>query len=319
VSIAFQADRPACSRRAIALCCDDRYLPFAAFMAWQIATLSPERDFDICICSIDGLELPKSLDHLGVRLCQIEAEAAFDGMGRDQRQTVSTYLRLALPDAFANDYDRILYLDSDIFVQGGDLAALLSIDLKGRPIAAVRDNPQWRTPNRRPADLKALGLAAAPYFNAGVLLIETRPWLDANTLGRAQVVGQTQADKLVHKDQTLLNVVFHQNWAEISPVWNWQYVQKSRLFESMADAHLVHFIGPNKPWKDPKGIFPPRFAKALAPFVATHFPDRGSITIRSEPARNSAEMRKMLRLHYIAAPRMAHYLDRFPTDMTVHT
>ena len=213
-------------------------------MAWQIATLSPERDFDICICSFDRLELPKSLDHLGVRLCQIEAEAAFDGMGRDQRQTVSAYLRLALPDAFADDYDRILYLDSDIFVQGGDLAALLSIDMKGRPIAAVRDNPQWRTPNRRPAELRALGLAAAPYFNSGVLLIETRPWLDANTLGRAQSVGQTQADKLVHKDQTLLNVVFHQNWAE---------------------------------------------------------------------------MRKMLWLHYMAAPRMAHYLDRFPTDLTVHT
>ena len=56
--------------------------------------------------------------------------------------------------------------------------------------------------------------------------------------------------------------MLHGGWAEISPVWNWQYTWASRLFEAMADAHVVHFIGPKKPWRHDGGELPLRFRRA---------------------------------------------------------
>ncbi len=62
-------------------------------------------------------------------------DGVFAGL-RSRRRAAprSVYLRLALPAAFAGQYRRLLYYDSDIFVQSGDLAALLGIDLGGNAL-----------------------------------------------------------------------------------------------------------------------------------------------------------------------------------------
>ncbi len=314
MTVTCRSDGPARSRHAVAFCCDANYLPYAAFAADRIAKAAPERDFDILICAAEPLDLPPAL---GLRGCFIETGGMFDGMGLDARRTVSTYLRLALPDALAGDYDRILYLDADIHVQGGDLGALLRVDLGGLPAAAVRDNQQWRSPARHPADLKALGLGNAAYFNAGVMLIDVAAWRAAGILQQALEFGARHAGRMTHKDQTLLNAVLQRQWAELSPVWNWQYTRSSRLFEAMADAHLVHFIGPTKPWADPKGQLPPRFARDLAGFMARHFPDRPAPVPGPGPMARPGAARALAWRHLLAADRTTRFLARFPDDLTV--
>ena len=158
---------------AVVFACDLNYLPYALFAAAQIATLAPERNFDICLCSPDeALEPVRACLELALRHCQVPTGGMFSGLNLDARRTEAMYLRLALPEAFAGQYRRLLYLDSDVFVQGGDFGTLLNADIGGRAVAAVLDNIQWRTPGRRPVEFRRLGLPAAPYLNSGVLLID---------------------------------------------------------------------------------------------------------------------------------------------------
>lgn len=313
-----QSNRPASARSAVVFCCDENYLPYALFAANQIIRQHPDGDFDVCLCHTDKLALPKSLAPLGIRVVTIDTNDMFDGFGLDARRTASTYLRLALPDAFSGEYDRILYLDSDIFVQGGDIAALLNVDLAAHPVAAVRDNMQWRTPNRLIPEFKQFGIPNAPYFNAGIMLIDVQSWQRQKVLDDALTFGASNAGTMPRNDQTLLNVVLHKNWAELSPVWNWQYSEKARLFEPMVGANILHFIGPRKPWTDTEGELPPMFLNALSDFLTRHMPKHALSKRALPPLMKSGLMRRMLLRHLISLSKMQNYLRRFPTDLTTY-
>lgn len=312
------ADRPARASSAVVFACDRGYAPFAQFAAWQVARLSPDRGFDIVVCAADpGMTLCPALAALGVRLCRIDVGRLFDGLALDRR-SVATYFRLALPAALAGDYRRLLYLDSDVYVQGGDFAALLGLDLGGRPVAAVRDNIQWRTPERQPEEFRRMGLATAPYFNAGVLLIDVAAWRKERVLERCLAVGAANPRALVRLDQSLLNIVLHGGWAELAPCWNWQYTRASMLFEAMEVVHVVHFIGPKKPWRHVGGALPLKYRRAYRSFLAQHFPEAAPIGEDGlPPHRNQGYLRQILLRHFLAVRRFSAYLGRFETDLTV--
>jgi lipopolysaccharide biosynthesis glycosyltransferase len=312
------SDRSAVHRRAVVFCCYGSYVPYAALAAVRIAALHPQRSFDICLCSGEvPLELPASLASADLRICRFRTGDLFQGLRLDRGATSDVYLRLALPAAFASDYDRILYLDADLFVQGGDFEALLDLDLGGRALGAVRDNTQWRTPKRHASQFRQLGLPAAPYFNAGVLLMDVATYNASDLLGHCLRLGRQEAGRMTRHDQNLYNAVLRGDWAEISPLWNWQYTWASRFFEAMQEAHIVHFIGSRKPWKDPDGQLPPRFARAMAEFIALHWPERATPPVGLGPALDARLMRKHLWKHWLGASAMARYLARFPTDLTV--
>ncbi|WP_420023083.1 glycosyltransferase family 8 protein [Cereibacter azotoformans] len=317
MALNVEASRPARARQAVIFCCDRNYYPYAMFAAAQIAGRHPDRGFDICIASLEAIEEPHSLSELAVRHCTIDAAHLFADFGLDDRRTAVTYLRLVLPEAFSEDYDRILYLDSDIYIQGGDLAALLALPLAARPLAAVRDNKQWRTPSRRMVDFDRLGLPQRPYFNSGVLLFDVPAFRAANLLQEALRIGRSQGRQLVRHDQSLLNAAVLGNWAELSPSWNWQYTWSSRLFAAMLGPNIIHFIGRCKPWCDPDNLLSPQFARDLQIFLARHFPDHPPLPLGPGMLPDSLAMRRMLMKHLLSSGRLARYLERFPSDLTV--
>ncbi len=318
MAVTVQSSRPATSRQAVVFCCNDAYLPFALHAATQIAALSVDRTFDICLCCSEAwLTVPDSLQDLGLRVCRIEVGDLFAGLRLDANRTADVYLRLALPMALAADYDRILYLDSDIFVQGGDFAALLAVDLGGHAVGAVRDNIQWRTPNRRPAQFKRLGLPTAPYFNAGVLLMDVARCNATDLLGRCLDLGRRERARMIRHDQNLYNAVLQGDWAELGAIWNWQYSWAARLFEAMRSPHIVHFIGTLKPWADREGQFSPRFARSFDAFLAAHFPGRPRVPVSAGMRPDDRRMLRMLVKHYLSSAKLARYLARFPDDLTV--
>jgi lipopolysaccharide biosynthesis glycosyltransferase len=203
-------------------------------------------------------------------------------------------------------------------VQGGDLPALLALDLGGHALAAVRDNIQWRTPGRRPEQFRRLGLPAAPYFNSGVLLIDVAAFNDADLLGRCLALAAANPGRMQGHDQNLLNGVLHGDWAELAPTWNWQYTRASMLFEAMEPANIVHFIGAKKPWSHAGGALPLRFRRAYREFFAAHFPGEPAVGPDGpEPHRNRRYLRSMLLRHLLSLGSMADYLDRFETDLSV--
>lgn len=316
----LDADKKARFRKAIVFCCDNNYLPFAMHAATEIVRAAPKRDFDICLCyGEQPVTIPDSLGDLDVRLCRIDTQGCFEGLRLDKGKTHDVYLRIALPSVFADDYDRILYLDADIFVQGGDFSRLMDVDMGSHCVAAVRDNVQWRTPDRQNARNTMKGVPASAYFNAGVMLMDVRGYLDRDPMAQCIDFGRAHRAELKRHDQNLYNAVLQGNWAELSPMWNWQFSRAARLFSTLVSPHVLHFIGPEKPWKDREGQFEPRFIASYRRFIETHFPDHAlppDPETRLTP--DSMRVTKMLVKHLLSRRKMARYLARFPSDMTVH-
>ncbi len=319
VVIEVEANRPPVHCRAVIFYCYGSYLPYAALLASRLAALHPNRRSDICVCTgAAEVDLSASLAAAGIRICRIRIGELFDGLRLDQGASPDVYLRLALPTAFGADYDRILYMDADIFVQGGDFDALLDMDLGSLPCDAVHDDSQTRTPRRPPQQFRELGLLTAPYFTAGVLLMNVRAHEAVDILGQCFRLGWREVSRLIRHDQNLHNALLQGRWAELSPVWNWQYTWASRLYEAMQGALVVHFIGSREPWKDTVGELPPLFARTMAEFIAAHWPGRPLAPVGAGPVHDPVLMRRLLWKHWVGASVTALYLRRFPTDLTVH-
>ncbi|WP_444667731.1 glycosyltransferase family 8 protein [Cereibacter changlensis] len=317
MAVTVEASRPATSRQAVVFCCDENYYPYALSAAAQIAALNPDARFDICICSLSPLPQVSPAMQQGVRTCVLSFDGPDLDFSGDARRTGATFLRIALPEALGEDYERILYLDSDIFVQRGGMNDLFRVDLGRHVLAAVRDNLQWRTNGKPVKDFETLGLCQDRYFNAGVILFDTAACRQIGLLQGAAALNERVGGKLLRHDQTLLNGLAHRRWAELSPTWNWQYTWSSRLFEPYIYPHIIHFIGGVKPWNDRSGILPQRFSRDLSSFLATVFPERAPLEIMPSLSPAAPLMAKMLVKHYLSRRRLARYLDHFSSDLSV--
>ncbi len=303
---------------AVVLACDANYAPYALFLAQQIATTHPGRNFDICIFSQDVIEIPVGLRHLGLKLESIPGENPFSKSLYLSRHGSATYLRLLIPPLVLGRYKRLLYLDSDIFVGGSGIDRLFAIDMLNAPVAAVRDNLQWRTPKRLVPEFKAVGLSSIPYFNAGVLLIDVERYLSEGILEKCLQLLATHPKILRRHDQSLLNLVLKGRWAELSPVWNWQYTWSSRFFADLAEPRLIHFIGPRKPWKDTLNALPARYRNAYMNFMDTHYSAQTDMApIEGNTLGWPASLGKVFIKHLLSAVAMKRYLDRFNNDMAI--
>ena len=237
-------------------------------------------------------------------------EALTSALPLDARRSLATYMELFLGSACRGVWRRLLVLDADVLFLRGGPGRLLRADMRARPVAAVRDNRQWRQPGKRVAEFRKLGRPARPYFNAGVVMIDTDTWAAADLGPRAAAFARAHLAGL-GRDQALMNGVLDGDWSEISPLWNWQFTWASAHLTAMADPCLVHFIGPEKPWLDRSaGIVPMRYRAAYAGLAAgMAAPD---LTRRVWPDRRGLA-RALLRQWRAAGP-MLDYLARFPDE-----
>ncbi|MFD1914246.1 glycosyltransferase family 8 protein [Halodurantibacterium flavum] len=311
---------PARHDRAVMLCCDDRFFPFALFVARQIALLPKSQGFDICIVTLDDLEMPAAFADLGIRLCRVDTEGIFAEQDIAGRRGEYCYLRLILPPLFQGDYRRITYMDCDMLAESGDYARLMEIDLKGHPVAAVRDQKQWRKLNGLMREFRVMGWAPAPYFNSGFLVIDTQSYVEADVLRRCVDFGAENGARLHAHDQSVLNCVLYKDWAELSPVWNWQWPLRRPYLEQSVGPHVVHFISDQKPWSDRKGALPARYHKIYRDFMEAYFPERAGFDVAEPRYLSDPVKAALLHLKHIATNwQLRPYLNRFPDPYHVVT
>lgn len=264
-------------RKAIVLCVDAPYLPFALFLISQIAAREPERDYDFCLLSETPLEVPDAFLALAIHTRALGERPEYAAL-RTSHLARATYLRLWIAEVFC-DYDRLLYLDADMFADLGGFGRLMEVDLGGRVIGAVRDMQQWQRPNRHVKEFRIAGLPALPYFNAGLLLIDTARFREEGLLRRCLAIAGARPEAVIHHDQSLLNLALAGNWAELSPVWNWQWPRKRPLYGERIGARLQHFVSGRKPWNDPAADYPRRYAEEYAEFFRRHFPQSDQVRL----------------------------------------
>jgi lipopolysaccharide biosynthesis glycosyltransferase len=158
------------------------------------------------------------------------------------RGNFMTYARILLPDLI--DTNRLIYLDSDLLITD-DLALLWQTDLQGQPLGAVSlSTVQWSNDRKF---LHAQGIPIdVPYFNAGVLLIDSARWRAEHTGEKLKSLAKTHGANLPSVDQTLLNLSFHNLFTNLDPKWN------QHLYANLPPTNVVpgilHFLGSPKPW-----------------------------------------------------------------------
>ncbi|MFV0292285.1 MAG: glycosyltransferase family 8 protein [Paracoccus sp. (in: a-proteobacteria)] len=301
---------------AVIVACDATYLPYAAVAALQLAT--GERSYDVLIGGPEPLSLPTFLHDAGIGHVAAVDNAILDALPVDARRSIATYMELFLARAMHSIYRRILVLDSDVFFERGDPGQLLRADMLGHAVAAVRDNQQWRTPKRRVREFRKLGWPVAPYFNAGVVMIDTGTWAEKGLTAKAMEFTRHHLEGL-GRDQALMNGVLYGDWAEISPLWNWQFTWSSAHLMSAADPCIIHFIGPHKPWLDSAdGRIPMRLRQDYARILPVFFPEAPhgtSLGRRHRPKRR--DLSKSLFKQWRAAGPMLDYLGRFQDEYTL--
>lgn len=172
----------------------------------------------------------------------------------------ASYFRLDIANILDESIEKIIYLDCDLLVYD-DIEKMWQLDMGGKPVAATCDLGIMASARVRKQKNNFIGLPFdAPYFNAGVLMMDLKKWRDGN-YAEAIIALATQ-NKYPNHDQDALNKFFMNNWQEIPlrwdvipPVFNLflKIVTKPDLRKKAIEAKLnpaiFHYAGGYKPWE----------------------------------------------------------------------
>ena len=169
------------------------------------------------------------------------------------------FYRILIPDVF-KQYDKAIYLDSDIAVLG-DISEFYNIDLEGNILGGINDVMHSRSKNYV---TKEIQLDPYRYINSGVLLIDCKLYREENI--KQKIFDELKVrDSLRYPDQDLINIVCNGRIKFLPRKWNyiWHYhivktdhylnLDPDEMKQYLADAddiRILHFTSGVKPWNN---------------------------------------------------------------------
>ncbi|HLP90763.1 MAG TPA: glycosyltransferase family 8 protein [Nostocaceae cyanobacterium] len=154
----------------------------------------------------------------------------------------AAYYRLLAPDLLPQNLSKILYLDSDLVVNGSILE-LYNYDLTDYIIAAYRGDGKSITAKKR------LELKGDYYFNSGVMLINLQAWHRHNIGKQCIEYIREYPEKVILWDQDALNKIIDGQFLHLDKKWN-SLVDLFGGQSKVDDKSIItHFIGSLKPWQ----------------------------------------------------------------------
>ncbi len=157
--------------------------------------------------------------------------------------TMTIYYRIFISSLFPQ-YDKVLYLDSDLVVIG-DIAELFNKDVGGFYVGAVVDEVVDKTQVFADYVELGLGVKRTEYFNSGVMLMNLKILRKIN-------IEEKFLDLLlrfkfeVAPDQDYFNVICKGNTKLIELGWNKSPIQNSCFNDK--DLKIIHYKLALKPW-----------------------------------------------------------------------
>ena len=155
-----------------------------------------------------------------------------------------TYLRFLLPEVLVG-IDKVIYLDIDILVRG-DIAPLWNADIGTAAIAGVVEEQMFTNGYPQSIGMKP----GAPYFNAGVLLMNLLKIRQLNLPERWKQIAAKGEFRFL--DEDIINIACEGMFAELSMFWNFNMYYYRVYKAQKRKAKIIHFTGPEKPWTNPK-------------------------------------------------------------------
>lgn len=172
--------------------------------------------------------------------------------------STETWYRFLIPQLFSQ-YDKILYLDSDLIVID-DLQKIFDIDITDKYAAVVHDTfveQHYRDGNLRTSSIPwynykdygkmVLGKKNESYFNAGVMLLNPKKMQNDNIQEKLWAFAKYIVP-LEFQDQDVLNAVLEENVLFIKDTWNVLHGSAKSCNYQLSDISIIHFVGRNKPW-----------------------------------------------------------------------
>lgn len=232
-------------------------------LIYSFLKYNPDFDGDILVITDDpSTEFRQRLERIyPVEFVQPDPRlrAAVDTLQEHEPRLADIYRRLFTLELFRlADYDRVVYLDSDIYCSG-EISELFS---RPEPLLACPDGFTFADRVRQliakgePFDAsERYGRQFENSFNAGVLSIG-KPLLAEHIyqklLGMLDPVRWKDMGQSKFTDQMALNVFFDGQFAPLHSRYNYviflEEYQKCVEQVSLLDARLVHFAGDIKPW-----------------------------------------------------------------------
>ena len=262
------------SKLAFVACSDSRLLWQSAHLLHQAKELEDEGAIDLYYFTSDPI--PPDLEGLfaGIEVEHFQGELVESDYGRPSYISTAALLRIYALDVLGQRYQRVAYLDSDVFLRWGRLSDLTKIQFGGAPLAAVRDRAHWGSKVEQWVARKYLPNlpqgAQKRYFNSGMLVINSEKYIAQEVSPRALHFLEKHPEICHYGDQSALNAAADGDWAELSPSWNWQANTRYDFMIPTRDPRVVHFTGPVKPWKDRLRRFDEYYWQSMRRWLVKH-------------------------------------------------
>jgi lipopolysaccharide biosynthesis glycosyltransferase len=239
------------------MCGDSNYFQHIAACLVSLLESNPEVSFHVVLLATNSSEqsiskLKKSFD----ASANIELEVFhFDSALLAPLPTTSyypreIYVRLWVEQYFAEDVERVLYLDGDMLVIGS-IESLLTMDMGSHLLAAV-PIPGSNKPEIFNYDPKY------GYFNSGVMVLNLPIWRQVSAKEKLIAMAHHMGERITDPDQDVLNICFHAQYIPLDYVWNAispffkevnnLAMSRQEIVRVVRDARIVHFNGGAKPW-----------------------------------------------------------------------
>ncbi|HEY2786557.1 MAG TPA: glycosyltransferase family 8 protein [Fimbriiglobus sp.] len=190
--------------------------------------------------------------------------------------SADSYSRMVCDEYLPADCGKVVYLDCDLVVcrDISDLSDALNED---KVLGAISNiwipyvSTMW---NGRPVVFNYAELGIPPqsrYFQCGVLVLNMPLWRARGVPAKLLDYLSLHHTEVIFHDQGVFNAVLHDQWQRLDQRWNqvatvlypklWKAPAYTRAEwkRAFADPYVVHFDGPNKPWKPdftaPRGSF----------------------------------------------------------------
>lgn len=246
---------------------DNNYaMPLAVTVRSALANLKSNRKIGLFI--LDGgisksnkKKIIKSLqsEKLDISWIQID-ETQLTNLVLTRHLTTTAYYRLLITKFLPLEFDKAIYLDTDMIVKG-NLEELWNIPLEDNYALAVQDDVElYISMSEGLRNYQDVGICPDyKYFNSGLLVINLEKWRSEN-IGEKVLEYIRQNREYVRNDQDGLNAILAGKWGEIHPRWNqmpriydyssWQESPHAEDIykELLHQPCIIHFTNSPKPW-----------------------------------------------------------------------
>lgn len=261
---------------------------------------------------------------IGISSLESAKYSGFDSKNYNKTHVpISALGRFFMLDAVPENYDRILYLDGDVWPVGNPLELLEAKLLQGH-IGAAEDRYFFRRREIGPvgratrAYFTGLGIDGnAGYFNSGVLLADTETW--RSICADAFEFFLKNTARCLYHDQSALNAVAAGRWSRLTPQWNFVNSYLEWGLQHPNAPRMLHFAGGEKPWTVPFHPYHEIYMRAFAPLRGLGLPIKLYSGEQLQALKKRARLRKIRdKLFVHRALFYRHTFERLVETAAIH-